>query len=253
MIPESRFSQTQVITLNGVTSFGEWRPPSYGNVPERLYVMTQDDLDRPDLIAYRYYGTSEFWWVILDYNKVTDPFSLKVGDRLRIPDWSWGEVIPPAPLVDPQEQALRQPSPSPYIPPPYQVPNRVAAPASLQASVIFNFAIQLPDCDSGLAQIELQLATDPLYADVILSRLTAASIERWFYYDPWANNGQGAHLPFPAQGLNLSAYATQPVYFRITSDDGIVSGSQYYPRFRIILPDVNSGWQGLPPVIIQTD
>ncbi len=253
MIPESRFIQTPTFTQDGVTSYAEWRPPAYGNVPEKLHVVTQSDLDRPDLISYRYYGTIEKWWVVLDYNNVTDPFSLQVGDRLRIPDWAWVNVRPPGTLSTAAEEPSRQPSPAPYVPPPYQVPDRVAAPVAVADSTIFNIAIQLPDCGTGSAHIELQLATDPQYAEVVLSRLTAASIERWYYYNPWSGNGQGAHLPFPAAGIDLATYANQPVYFRVTTADGIVAGTQYYPRYRVILPDTNPAWQGMPPIIILTD
>ena len=86
MIKESRFLNTQKLLEDGVITFAQWVPPVYGNVPEKLHVVTQADLDRPDLISNRFYGTPEYWWMILDYNKVTDPFSLKIGDRLRIPD-----------------------------------------------------------------------------------------------------------------------------------------------------------------------
>jgi len=41
---------------------------------------------RPDLISSVYYGTSTFWWMILLFNNITDPFEgLNVGDRILIP------------------------------------------------------------------------------------------------------------------------------------------------------------------------
>lgn len=252
MITESRFLNTPTVTEDGVTSFGEWRPPVYGNVSEKLHVVTQADLDRPDLISNRFYGTSEKWWVILDYNNVTDPFSLRIGDKLRIPDWAWGDLDNPGTLSPERAVTSISPSPRVNIPPPYKVPGRVAT-VTVQQSTIFNLAIQLPDCDSGLAHIELQLATDGLFSEVILSRLTAASIDRWFYFDPWANSGQGAHLPFPASGLDLNIYATQLVYFRITTEDGVAYDTQYYPRYRLIISDSDSDWQGLPPIMLNSN
>lgn len=41
--------------------------------------------DRIDLIAYRYLGRAELWWVICDYNDVFFPLELGVGTVLRIP------------------------------------------------------------------------------------------------------------------------------------------------------------------------
>lgn len=41
--------------------------------------------DRIDLIAYRYLGRAELWWVICDYNDIEFPLELEVGAVLRIP------------------------------------------------------------------------------------------------------------------------------------------------------------------------
>lgn len=58
--------------------------PKYGVVS---YRVTESDLMRPDLISYRMYQTVEYWWLILLYNQVLDPFAeLKVGDLLYIPN-----------------------------------------------------------------------------------------------------------------------------------------------------------------------
>ncbi len=41
--------------------------------------------DRIDLIAYRYLGRAELWWIICDYNDIFFPLELPVGQVLRIP------------------------------------------------------------------------------------------------------------------------------------------------------------------------
>ncbi len=41
--------------------------------------------DRIDLIAYRYLGRSELWWVICDYNDIFFPLELVPGATIRIP------------------------------------------------------------------------------------------------------------------------------------------------------------------------
>jgi len=41
--------------------------------------------DRIDLIAYRYLGRVDLWWVICDYNDIFLPLELGVGTALRIP------------------------------------------------------------------------------------------------------------------------------------------------------------------------
>jgi hypothetical protein len=41
---------------------------------------------RPDLISDIFYDTPEYWWVILLYNNIDDPFEgLNVGDQIKIP------------------------------------------------------------------------------------------------------------------------------------------------------------------------
>lgn len=48
--------------------------------------VTQEILQRPDLIAQTYYGNTELWWVIYEFNGIRDPlFELKLGQILRIP------------------------------------------------------------------------------------------------------------------------------------------------------------------------
>ena len=41
---------------------------------------------RPDLISDIFYKTPEYWWLILLYNSIDDPFEgLNVGDQIKIP------------------------------------------------------------------------------------------------------------------------------------------------------------------------
>jgi hypothetical protein len=41
---------------------------------------------RPDLISNAFYGTPDFWWLILSFNNINDPFEgLNVGDTILIP------------------------------------------------------------------------------------------------------------------------------------------------------------------------
>lgn len=52
-----------------------------------VYVtINQELLQRPDLIAYRAYGDRELWWVIYEFNGISDPlFELKLNQTIRIP------------------------------------------------------------------------------------------------------------------------------------------------------------------------
>ena len=43
------------------------------------------EVNRLDLIAYNYYGTSMLWWVIAEASNIINPFNVPVGTVLRIP------------------------------------------------------------------------------------------------------------------------------------------------------------------------
>ena len=72
--------------------YGTWDNPVTDNIlgPDILDgVDTVDYIygiaDRLDLLAYKYYGDSDYWWIIALANNVQDPFSVAVGQRLKIP------------------------------------------------------------------------------------------------------------------------------------------------------------------------
>lgn len=56
------------------------------NYPVQLYIVTEDDLLRPDLISYKLYGSVQYWWVVCYMNDIDDVFKdLEVGMQLSIP------------------------------------------------------------------------------------------------------------------------------------------------------------------------
>lgn len=48
--------------------------------------ITQQVVQRPDLLSTSVYGTPDLWWVIYEFNKIYDPlFGLSAGMILRVP------------------------------------------------------------------------------------------------------------------------------------------------------------------------
>lgn len=44
---------------------------------------------RPDLTSNTFYSTPKFWWLIMQYNNISDPFEgLSKGTDIRIPEMS---------------------------------------------------------------------------------------------------------------------------------------------------------------------
>lgn len=49
------------------------------------HVVKEDEVCRPDLIAIEHYGNQSMLDIILKFNNISDPFSLKPGEELKIP------------------------------------------------------------------------------------------------------------------------------------------------------------------------
>jgi len=43
---------------------------------------------RIDLISYKIYGSTQFWWMLLEYNDIVDQFSISNGDKIKFFDLS---------------------------------------------------------------------------------------------------------------------------------------------------------------------
>ncbi len=85
----SRYAGMRVIDGN---HYATWEDPTSSNTmgPDILDgVETLDHVlvagERLDIIAHRYYGDEDYWWVIALSNRIMDPFMLVVGTKLRIP------------------------------------------------------------------------------------------------------------------------------------------------------------------------
>ena len=82
--PDSRYA-TCVLYVDGDQEFVGTRQridtsPRFDDV-----FHTVVEGDRVDLIAYRYLGRADLWWVVCDYNDIFLPLELPVGQVLRVP------------------------------------------------------------------------------------------------------------------------------------------------------------------------
>jgi hypothetical protein len=54
-----------------------------------FYSVTEQDLLRPDLIAFRFYGSVSYWWILMKANDIEDIWNdLYVGKILVIPSFN---------------------------------------------------------------------------------------------------------------------------------------------------------------------
>ena len=50
------------------------------------YMITGEDIYRPDLISFKLYKTKEYWWVLLLINGIMNPFNdMYVGQVIKVP------------------------------------------------------------------------------------------------------------------------------------------------------------------------
>lgn len=55
-------------------------------LPERQKYFVQSEEGRPDLISYKIYKSTQYWWVILLYNDITNSDDVSIGLILSIPN-----------------------------------------------------------------------------------------------------------------------------------------------------------------------
>lgn len=81
----SRYSRTKVITEENDTKVFETRDLAEFTLKgSKGHIWTEGDTI--DGVSHKYYGTSQYWWVIMDANvKYKLPTDIQIGDLLAIP------------------------------------------------------------------------------------------------------------------------------------------------------------------------
>ena len=52
-----------------------------------FHVVTEADCKRIDLIAWKYYRDARLWWVIAEFNNISNPLEIPTGTTLRLPTY----------------------------------------------------------------------------------------------------------------------------------------------------------------------
>jgi hypothetical protein len=92
---QSRYAKSQTVagtSRNPRAHYATWSDPIASNplgpdildgVQCVIHILSLGE--RLDTLAFKYYGDSDYWWVIALANRIMDPFSLVPGQQLRIP------------------------------------------------------------------------------------------------------------------------------------------------------------------------
>lgn len=83
----SRYTKTPLVIDKGIKTFGTRDLAEFTYKNCRSHTVVEGDTI--DGIALTYYGTSQYWWVIMDANpKYIFPTDISIGDSLLIPNIS---------------------------------------------------------------------------------------------------------------------------------------------------------------------
>jgi hypothetical protein len=59
---------------------------TFPTIPYKIALINHDVQNRPDLLSYAAYGDVGYWWLIILFNGIIDPFSdLVVDKEIKIP------------------------------------------------------------------------------------------------------------------------------------------------------------------------
>ena len=87
----SRFQTTEPIIVGGNDTYGVWKQPSFLVTRPRedqigVFRVTSALEGRPDLIAYKLYGTPLLDWVLISFNNARRALNWpKAGDSIEYP------------------------------------------------------------------------------------------------------------------------------------------------------------------------
>lgn len=269
-MPVDRYQSTTLLSTGRGRVHGLWKPPTPSTSYERLQVVTGGELGKHDVLTGRAYSTREedLWWLLSYHNKL-DPFTLEVGDKIRVPDVNleWDEAIPESPsrpknTVVPRilvnlirdgisDEVRRQLNKDVYIPPVHQRPEtsgELIVVETANTISTFSYAIEIPNL-TGPLHFQVQASEDTDFSGISLNGFSLSNPDRWFYFDPNSGSG-GAHLPMPSSGLNGSQLTGNPVYFKFLESDGLSEEVQYYIRWRVWNDGQESQWNSSPPIYL---
>lgn len=86
--PSSRYNNSQVIyyTEKRLIAFKIYkRKQKWFNDDDKWFEITPDVELRPDLVSTDFYGSPDFWWKIMEANKMKDILEFKAGRNIRLP------------------------------------------------------------------------------------------------------------------------------------------------------------------------
>jgi len=84
----SRYKSSDIIyySENNLLTFKIYkkRPMQFGT-SDKWFEITPDVEYRPDLVSFDFYGVPDFWWKIMEMNRMKDILEFRAGRNIRLP------------------------------------------------------------------------------------------------------------------------------------------------------------------------
>jgi hypothetical protein len=82
----SRYVSTPIIMYEGKLTFPIYKKKQvHFNPKDQHYEITKDVEYRPDLVSNMFFGAPDFWWRIMEMNKMKDVLEFREGRNIILP------------------------------------------------------------------------------------------------------------------------------------------------------------------------
>jgi hypothetical protein len=91
--PTSRYASSRVLKYSDqkITTFETYKRKSFVMASgDQLAVIPNSMEYRPDLMSIQRYGTTDFWWRIMEVNNIKDIMDFKAGKTIVLPENIYG-------------------------------------------------------------------------------------------------------------------------------------------------------------------
>lgn len=85
----SRYSDSRVVYYSDsrITTFETYKRKKFNpSSRDQVTVITPGMAYRPDLVSFDRYGMPDFWWKIMEANKIKDVMDFKAGRTIVLPE-----------------------------------------------------------------------------------------------------------------------------------------------------------------------
>ena len=92
---EARFDTMKFLEFNedNVDPLNSFMLTNLMNIPPAgTYTIVKEEC-RPDLVSYELYDDTQYWWILLLYNKILDITEFKAGLDIVYPDKAYFETL----------------------------------------------------------------------------------------------------------------------------------------------------------------